>query len=476
MGGVECYTDGAGTTPVSALNDPVNLWKDQSGNGYHLTLPASTTAPQYDPSPKFLGNTNGGTFPNQNVLSATGGVKFNGSTMGLSNASIRPCTDTNKPITWLLICCGQIGTAGAVGLENGNFMAVIPATTTDGFNTAKSSGGGVLVTNPGGMTFAPRGIVARFDPTQGTVLTKAVIHDAGRLQTASGSSLPNPGTINAGIYVGRDTVFPHFWSGTILEIAVWDSALTDAQMNDLDAYIRANYHSRNGFSHLALIGDSLARGYALNQNDNPASYGSGGNSPGLTLWNNRFTPLASFYNGGNVGYKVQSPAAPGSTQSMADTHKNYRDPWALRDVVILEGGTNDLNSGRTDAQVIADIQTYCGYITAKSFPRIVLWTIPRRGDWSLGSGPYGGVSGGTWTDAMETYRQAVNAWIKASAVSGGYCHAVYDSEVMGFTNPADGVLYSSDKLHFTDAGYKRHAANLAAFIDANSGAALLAIA
>lgn len=76
-------------------------------------------------------------------------------------------------------------------------------------------------------------------------------------------------------------------------------------------------------------------------------------------------------------------------------------------------------------------------------------------------GPYGGAAAGQiqWTDQKETYRLAVNAWIRASAVDDGYCHLVYDPEAWGVTNPA-GSLYT-DLLHFSEVGCTLHAASLA---------------
>jgi lysophospholipase L1-like esterase len=457
----DAYTDAAGTTPARNAGDVVRLVRERVG-GFDLTVQGADAPPTFNPALGYLGSTNGGTFPNANPFGGPA-VVFNGTSQALANTAFNAVTNTSNPVT--VAVCARALTGGsfgpAFGLGTGNQMVVTMSRAGgDTANTNVPSGGGVTY-NPN-FTDCGRGLVWAYDPSQGTFAAKGRLYEFGAQVTPTGSFYGTGNAIPAGAWLGRNAT-PTWFAGGVMEVCVWDRALTDAECLQVENYWGTQY-LRRGFSHLYCAGDSITRGYPSSQNDDPASYGTGsGSSYPLKLWflvGGGSVPgnMWSTYDGGNVAYSVKSPApagTAGSIQSVSGLFPSYRDPWGT-DVVIFEGGTNDIGGGgQTDAATITALQTALTAFQGKGFAKVILWTIPRRGDWPLGQGPYGGISGGTWGDGQEAYRVGTNNWITGSAVSGGYCTAVFDTDAAGLTNPGDGVYYTADKLHLTNAGYSR---------------------
>ncbi|HEU4751951.1 MAG TPA: hypothetical protein VFU47_02505, partial [Armatimonadota bacterium] len=315
------YADAGGTTRP-ANGGTVALWRDAGPVGYDLTVTGA--APTWDSTAGYLGQTNGGTFPNLNpfgVPTATGGVKFNGSTQGLANAAFNAVPNTTSPITVAVVCRALVGgSAGpAVGLgSNGAYMSYLPSRAGgDEWNTYKPSGGGGIY-NPN-RPDTGRVFVFVFDPAGGTFAAKGKLWEFGAAQVVSGASYPNPGAISAGLRFGSDTVFPHFFSGYLWEVIIWNRALTATEQAAVGNYL-ADKYVRTGYRHLYCGGDSLTRGYPSSQDDNPATSGGGDDSYPHQLWSlleARGPGHWSFRNDGQTAYTVGTGIAgsPGSVQN-----------------------------------------------------------------------------------------------------------------------------------------------------------------
>ncbi|WP_198020020.1 SGNH/GDSL hydrolase family protein [Mesorhizobium sp. LNJC405B00] len=109
------------------------------------------------------------------------------------------------------------------------------------------------------------------------------------------------------------------------------------------------------------------------------------------------------------------------------------DAAFTKNIVVMGGaGINDLTANRTDAQLIADFQTYANGIHASQL--LVAATIPLRD---------------TSTTAQNNYRIAFNTWLRANWAT--YAEALVDLDAI-----PEFATYSTnywiDIVHFNDAG------------------------
>lgn len=105
-------------------------------------------------------------------------------------------------------------------------------------------------------------------------------------------------------------------------------------------------------------------------------------------------------------------------------------------ILIVEGGINDIYNGGTAAGMDTAIRSYCAQARVTGF-MVYVQTI-------AASNGYG------WSSPQETIRQAVNTDRRANWAS--YCDGLIDVDAnAAFSNPANTTYFQSDQLHWTTA-------------------------
>lgn len=153
-------------------------------------------------------------------------------------------------------------------------------------------------------------------------------------------------------------------------------------------------------------------------------------------------PIQTFGHGGDSlnGMKDSIPAAYNALNA---------------NVLICNGGTNDLAFGRTLAQLKADAIAYVTNGKAAGYPGVYLCTIMKRTVQSAGA------LGSDWTSAMEADRLAYNTWLLAgNSGATGVCDNGSIAELQATT---DAALFDSIGLHPTELGNYYLANNIRAF-------------
>jgi hypothetical protein len=109
---------------------------------------------------------------------------------------------------------------------------------------------------------------------------------------------------------------------------------------------------------------------------------------------------------------------------------------ATCNILILEGGINDIYNAGTQSSIDASVRSYCGKARATGF-KVYLQTV-------AASNGYG------WNSSLETIRQAVNTDRRTNYAS--YCDGLIDVDAdAAFSNPANTTYFQSDQLHWTTA-------------------------
>lgn len=111
---------------------------------------------------------------------------------------------------------------------------------------------------------------------------------------------------------------------------------------------------------------------------------------------------------------------------------NQYDAAFTKNIVCMGGpGINDITNGRTDAQLIADFQSYANGIHASQL--LIAATIPYRD---------------TATTQQETYRTSYNTWLRANYAT--YAERLVELDIPQFAYWSSN--YYIDIVHFNDAG------------------------
>lgn len=153
----------------------------------------------------------------------------------------------------------------------------------------------------------------------------------------------------------------------------------------------------------------------------------------------------------NAGWAAKTVGGGGGLLARYDefTSKLY-NPHAKRNVISLLGGTNDLQAGSDDRQLVGLIQKYAAAARKTGFRVVVCTILPRS----------------TFNPRMEAYRVAVNTALRsrwkefADALADLAADPVFaDPHVLN-----SGNVYVEDGVHLTDFGYQVVATDVSAAI------------
>lgn len=387
--------DASGTMSLTgALVDQIN---DLSGHGNHLTE-TLTTRPTYD---SFGG----------------GQVKFDGLTQKLT---IPNTLTVDRRAVSIFVVARRNGSSttssalinfppAAVDLRLYHVSTSLGVTSVGSISSNIRHGGGVQASGVFeahwliGAAAASRMGIGQ-EVFAGAVLSAGTA-SGGHIGQANGA-LPYKGLFKAVLVYGRE-----------LSLAEKDTVL-DFLESEFDCLTRA----RETF--IDFDGDSLTQGIGTSDQTNYAypyqmSLLVAGGPPKI-------------YNDGNSGDQLVTAANLAATSPLLrlTTHGAYTNR-----VVLALWGTNDINAGRTDAQVKADIDTYIANIrTGDPGAKIIMGTLlPRTA--------FNGTQNG--------YKASVNAYILSGAAHDGFIDFAVDPRLDDSTD----LTYYADGTHCTDAGY-----------------------
>jgi hypothetical protein len=223
------FQDAAGTTPVTAIGQPIGKWLDKSGNGNHATQINTNLRPTYQRDNE--GNYNV-TFDGVNDFLATPSINF---------------TATNTMTVGLGIhVVGSASAAAALELGtdvnsvNGSFLFGAPSSTAD--HSLYLRGSSTLAARVDNVVDGDDVIIGLFDISQATKELE-LIPRLNRIQL-SGSSITWTGTDagtgsfgNLPLYIGARSGSSLPFNGKIYQIVVRGAASTADQVRNLENWI-----------------------------------------------------------------------------------------------------------------------------------------------------------------------------------------------------------------------------------------------
>lgn len=209
------YTTSAGSTPATADSDPVGRWEDQSGNGRHVT---QATAGK---RPLLKTNISGG-YP---------AIRTDGTDDWMSGS----WSAVAQPIT-IVACCIPRGS-----LDDADVLI-------DGFDSTHRQ---AIFINSGNFA-AFYGGSAAVNTTYRYGLNRphmpyAVFNGASSIHSTAPDLVSATGNVGAqssnGIWIGSEFAGtnPRFVNVDYLEILVYNSALSQAQLSQIQAYFQSRY-------------------------------------------------------------------------------------------------------------------------------------------------------------------------------------------------------------------------------------------
>ncbi len=234
-------------------------------------------------------------------------------------------------------------------------------------------------------------------------------------------------TLSGAMRIGEFTGGGFQSNADFRDIYVYNRALTQAEIYQLMDYCRAKSYgiAQTGFGILFADGDSLT---------------ANGSPPYITRVATLLTGAAisykSTFNGGVGGQKLSAMNA-GAISGM----DAYINPLRERDVVIIWGGTNDIQTGDSVATVTASMQ---GYIAGRravcpEIPIVALTTIAR----------------GDLTGGQETIRQDWNTELRNNYAAWGITKLVDVAALPEFDSildTANVLYYDIDTVHLATGG------------------------
>ena len=386
---------------TGGLVDQVN---DLSGNGHHLTG-TTTTRPVYE------------------AVNGKGQVRFNGAknlaipvslTVDRRNVSIFAVVRRGAGVaTMALVHFPTVAT----NLALYQITSTIRVFHSASINSSIEYGGHL---SAGGVEKA-----SGTDETEWMIGAAANAYIGMGQQTYTHGSALAAGTYSGGL-IGEWNGAAFRFSGAMRAVLIYNRALSLAEKDDVLDYLESEFGAvgKATETFICADGDSLTQGVEASDEFNyhyPFQMSRIAASP-FKLWNN-----------GQGGAQLTTAANLAATTVLARLAGS--SAYTNR-VVIALWGTNDIANGRTDAQVIADINTYIANIRAGDAGAKILFItiLPRV--------PFNGTQDG--------YIAGVNAHIISGAAHDGYIDAASDARL---DDAADTTYYDPDGIHLNDAGY-----------------------
>jgi lysophospholipase L1-like esterase len=390
--GAALFQDAGGTVPAGA-GAPVGRVPDLSGNGYHLTQGAAASRPAL----KSVGGRASLHFAGAQWLDVPAALQLD-----KKNATVVAVLRSRSAVSQAIWHMPAGTTAHALLVNSGTAAGELRF-----FNEASRNS---LIAVSHGLA------------------TLAAVNRAGQLELHCGPEAKTDLTASAagtvaGGWVGQWAGGSFRLRGHLHEMLVYGRALAGAELAALTDHLERKHGALGRAEETLLIfeGDSITEGVGASNAEDfsyPAQLARRG--PSEPKW----------FNLGAGGDTLQNMAATvsGVTALLA------RNPAYPNRLVGLLAGTNDINNGRTEAQVRADLDAWIAAVRGVAGVVPFGCTILPRTDFN---------------PAEEAVRQAVNGYIRSGA---NLAFVVDLAAEPRLANPADAAIYG-DGIHPTDAGY-----------------------
>lgn len=374
----------------------VATWPDSSGNGRDATQSTTAQKPTY-------------------VASGIGGfpcVSFNGTGSAGTRSMIIPSGVSVNRRAW--------GIYAVVAQNQTTAQQVIASLAGSGSNFQMTTSGPAISNFPslyysdGTFTASSaQRVYAGINFRGASVANPALaIYDHERTFTATGSV--SSVTLNGG-FIGSYTSGGALGaSAAILELLIYDHALSAGDLSQLKAYFQQVYGIRASYNkQISFTGDSICNGV--------------GATAGLNL-PNRILQLNPGCIGWNEGYTGRK-ASQLATDVVTLVNPLYSAGFT-RNIIVAGGGANDAVAGDSNATVYASIVALCQALKSAGWTVVYKNIIPRGG-----------------VDAA-----GINALVASGLVATGYCDAVADVGGAAWGSPGNATYYA-DTVHPNNAGY-----------------------
>ena len=397
-----------GTTPAVDGNT-VQQWNDQSIGGYNAIQLTADSKPIYK----------------TNVMNGKPVVRFGGGQKIITSNFLD--SSFNTSLTFFIVTATdnrgiQISTSnqGTTWYTGNDSGAIFETDNLSKQQSMMKDVGGISLSNPTIETLVYNG-------------SQKVMHLNGISNTLSATG--NLGLSGALTIGTLSTVDMFSYTGDIAEIIVYNSVLTDTQVEQIESYLMSKYGitpppSISTLPSLIFDGDSLTSG---NGADGGYDYPS---------------QVQRQYNGITT---VKNFGVPSQTlQAMLTTALTRIDPeyQASRpeNILTIWGGTNDLYFGSgNESDITNTYNNLVSYVNDRKtigYKVIVNTILPRSGY-------------ATPDTYFEAHRQAYNTLIRNNwkTFADAIADVASDSRIGDFGDELDHTSYSTDKVHMSNTGY-----------------------
>jgi lysophospholipase L1-like esterase len=389
------YTD-AGST-LAANNQTVQQWNDLSGNTRHASQATAGSRPTYIAS----------------AINGKPALRF--ASKNLQTTSFLG-VGWNTACTFFIVCNRTSGNSVVVAASSNGVSGiyvgsdVTPTAYTGSLSNIRwRSVNGLntpLATHV--QTFRHNGTSARY-----------AVNGRGRTAATTGS-LGLTGTLSIGALSSAGSFA---WPGDIAEIILYQRALTDAEVLDVENFLYARYGLSQQLAPVVVFdGDSITVG-----------------SGATTAYPSRTMTAVTTAAWVNIGVSGQTIVTMNSDR-VDQVEGLYRSDAATSSIIALFGGTNDLYGATTSAAVITSLQTYAAGVKARGLKCLVGTILPRS-------------NSGIAAD-FEAKRQAVNTAIRTNTGTwhDGVMDFAGDTRIGDAGDETNTTYYSGDLVHPNDTG------------------------
>jgi lysophospholipase L1-like esterase len=390
-----------GSTPAID-GDTVQQWNDLSVGGFNATQATAGNRPTYK----------------TNIINGNPVLRFNGAhnmtTASFLDSSFNTSFTffivTSKTDTTLKVSTSNSGISWYSG---GTSNSIVANYLHLGGQIVQAAIGTKLTTNPTIQAF-------RYNGSQSTIWFDGVSKSESRTGTLQLSGALTVGSLSSNSF---------YYNGDIAEIIIYNSALDDTQVGQIESYLEVKYGISDILppTSIPLIifeGDSMTSGV--------------GSTSGLTYPNQTQTFLGFSATYQNLGIPSQSVVAM-STDASDQIDPEYSISRTTN-IISLLGGTNDLFTGADATTTYNRIVSYLQGRRTAGFKVIVNTILPRS-------------NSGTPV-SFEENRQTVNTLIRSNwtTFADGISDISSDTRI-GDVNDELDVTYYPDRVHLTNAGY-----------------------